>query len=623
MFQEDFIASKWFNTTFSELLNYDLVQNPVEDWFLWPTATLKKRPWLWTDVWPGWEYLWQADAKIMGKHLVWWVSFMWDEECNIYRFEKIAGNLTLTKVFDNSVAEDYTIKTQDMYGNRMKQKAINVPYLSKHVKSWTADKLLSLNDDGSWNVVLVVNEANTFSASSVWQYIYFTNSASSNSRWQIRQIVELVDDKTVYLNQMFYWDPIDWEIDEPWETYETIDQVVVFNNIRNDDWLVLCVWVNDNEAHARNLWWIDIEIFEWRYWHINSYWTSIWGSIGSWEYEILDPDTIRWSSLDSRWQRMNSLVLTKNYLLVNQETSISVVRQIAATADNDPIYNLNSIINWSASFSPEAIHYKWWLYYLWQDIVFEWWDIVAVSTNLIYWETKNQWEIIQRYLDRIESWDFVSTYNYGRWVIIQHVKDWKTYILYYDSVYEWWLPQEYNLEIYDKFEQFYWEHLICVWDKVCLRKWESDLWENIKVKVVVTWSKQYVNSLFSIKKIKLWLWYYWNIVKFKIRLDLWYAVFEWKVEKDANWVEYLVWQNIAGQQPWLWLIPFGFWNIWWWNSLNEYIAKVWLLGIPIWKKCSYYKLSIENIDNFDLNITGISVLTEWWNPYITPANNVF
>jgi len=74
---------------------------------------------------------------------------MWDEECNIYRFEKIAGNFTLTKVFDNSVAEDYTIKTQDMYGNRMKQKAINVPYLSKHVKSWTADKLLSLNDDGS------------------------------------------------------------------------------------------------------------------------------------------------------------------------------------------------------------------------------------------------------------------------------------------------------------------------------------------------------------------------------------------------------------------------------------------------------------------------------------------
>jgi hypothetical protein len=32
--------------------------------------------------------------------------------------------------------------------------------------------------------------------------------------------------------------------------------------------------------------------------------------------------------------------------------------------------------------------------------------------------------------------------------------------------------------------------------------------------------------------------------------------------------------------------------------------------VPIGKKCTYYKLTLENIENSDANITGISVLTE-------------
>lgn len=277
---------------------------------------------------------------------------------------------------------------------------------------------------------------------------------------------------------MFYWDPIDWEVDEAWETYETIDEVIVFNNIRNSNWLVLCVWVHDNEAHFRNLGGLDIEIFEWRYRYINSYWTSLGWSVASWEFEILDPDTIRGASLDARWQKMESLVLTKNYLLVNQENSMSVVWQIAATEDESPVFNLNTILTGDSAWGVDSLYYEWWLYYLWKNGVFKWWDIVAVSSNIIYWETKNQWFVISRFLKEINDKTFVRLYDYGDGSIIQYINGWKTTMLVYNSLYEWRIPATYNMEIYDKFEQFFWDLLICVGDKVCIRWWNNDLWED-------------------------------------------------------------------------------------------------------------------------------------------------
>lgn len=620
MLQEDFIAQKWFNSIFSEIENYELVQNPTEEGFLWNTATYKKRDGLFTDQWQWWEYNWSTDSDIQWKVIKWWIAFFWDYDCNVYRFEKSSDSYEMTKVYDAST--DVVLKDKDMYGNNIKQKAIVVPYLCDFVNWWTADSVLSTNDDWNGNVKLVVQESAIFSSDSVWQYIYFTNDASDKARYQIRQIVEFIDDQTVFLNEQFYAEPSTRDTNEKWETYETIDDVSVFNNIRNSKNLVLCLSLKSNEAHFRNLWGNDIEIFEWRFWYINGYWSSVWWSFWTWEYELLDPTTVLWSSIDSRWQKMNSLVLTKNYLLVNQETSISVVWQIAATDQQAPIYNLNSIINWDSAFWYDSIHYKWWLYYIWKDRLLEWWDIVAVSTNLIYWETKNQWIIIQKYLNEILPDTYVRTYDYGRWIIIQYVKDWKTTMLVYDSIYEWWLPWKYNMEIYDKFDFFYWDLVIWVWNKICLKKWNNDLWENISVKCVVTWSKNFINSLFSVKKIKLSLWYYENVVNFKIRLDLWYSVFEWKIEKDANWIDYLVRQNMIWWINTLWWTPLWIWILWWWvPSVN--ISKIWLIWIPIWKKCSYYKLTLENIDNYDLNIVWISVMTEWGNPYITPHINVF
>lgn len=635
MLQEDFLPQKWFNSTFSELNNFELVQYPTEkDWFFSETATAKKREWLYSEQLRDWTYRWQTDDDIMWKLVVWWTMFVWDKSCNVYRFDRVNWNYDLDKIY--TAPTWISLFTEDMYGRHVKQKAICISYLNKLNKSFTADKDNSSNFDWE-NTTIAANEAWTFtdwtggSENMLSYYIYFPATSSSQVRWQIRQITEIPaweNGKKAYLSQQFYWEPTSWTPDEPCEIYEWIEDVVVFNNIRNWAWQVLTIWISNNEVHYRDLGWIDVEMFEGRYWYINSYATSVGWSLASWEYEILDSSTVRGSSIDSRWQKMNSLVLIKNYLLINMENSMSVVWKMA-TDDNevDPIYNLNSIINGESAITPEAIFFKSWLYFVTEDWLFEGWDIKAVSSNMIYWETTNQWETVQTWLDKISYWDFVSCYWIGRNKLIQHVTEWKTQFLVYDDLYEWRLPWDYGMEIYDKFDKFYDDWVIWVWDKVCLKRWDSDLWERIACKVSVVWSKNYINSLFSLKKIKLTLWFYDNIQKFKVRVDLWYAIFEWHIEKWAEWVWYIRWQNIAGQQlEWLWstpiwLITLGWWHDAWWVS--DYIAKIWLIGIPIWKKCSYYKITFENLENYNLNITWISVLTEWWNTYITPVVNVF
>lgn len=639
MLQEDFLPQKWFNSTFSELHNYELVQYPTErEWFFSETATAKKREWLYTKQDQDWEYLWETEWNIQWKIIVGWTMFVWDDECYVYRFDKVDWEYILTPIYANPAAEaELYTEDENKWIRHVKQKAVCISYLNKYIKSFTADKDNSSNFDWE-NTTIAANEAWTFtdwtggSENMLSYYIYFPATSSSQVRWQIRQITEIPaweNGKKAYLSQQFYWEPTAWAIDEPCEVYKGIEDVIVFNNIRRKtDWQVLVLWVSNWEVHFRNLGWIDIEMFEWRYWYINSYGTAVWGSLASWEYEILDSSTVRGSSIDSRWQKMNSLVLIKNYLLINMENSMSVIWKMA-TDDNevDPIYNLNSIINWECAITPESIFFKDWLYFVNQDWLFEGWDVKAVSSNMIYWETTNQWETVQTWLNKIAYWDFVSCYAVGRVKIIQHVVWNKTQMLVYDDLYEWRLPWEYWMAIYDKFERFYDDWVIWVWDKLCLKKWNTDLWNAIPCKVTVVGSKNYINSLFSLKKIKLTLGFYENEQKFKVRVDLWYAVFEWHIEKEADWVAYIYWQNMAVQNGgWLWLQPVWLITLWWnWepNWLANYIAKIWLIWIPIWKKCSYYKITFENIDNYDLNITGISILTEWWNTYITPAVNVF
>ena len=648
MLQEDFLPQKWFNSIFSELNNFELVQYPTEkDWFFSEIATLKKREWLYSEKDHSWEYKWQTDWDIMWKLVVWWTMFIRDDQCSVYRFDLVDWNYVLTKVYNNYIIwydddqnpiYESSLFTEDMYGRHVKQKAICISYLNKLNKTFTADKDNSSNFDWT-NTTIAANEAWTFTDWS-WgpteenmlsYYIYFPSTSSSQVRGQIRQITEIPaweNGKKAYLSQQFYWEPTDWNVNEPCEIYEWVEDVVVFNNIRNAEWQVLTIWITNGETHFRNLGWIDVELFEWRYWYINSYGTSVGWSLASWEYEILDPTTVRGSSIDSRWQKMNSLVLIKNYLLINMENSMSVIWKMA-TWDNDvdPIYNLNSIINGESAITPEAIFFKSWLYFVSWDRLFEWWDVQAVSSNMIYWETTNQWETIQTWLNKISYWNFVRCYWLWRNKIIQHVIWWRTQFLVYDDLYEWWLPWEYRFAIYDQFDKFYDDWVIWVWNKVCLKRWDNDLWENISCKVYIVWSKNYINSLFSLKKIKLSLWFYNNVQNFKVKVDLWYAIFEWHIEKSAEWVLYIEWQNMAWQnKDWLWPKPVWVVTLWWWNEpwwLQDYIAKIWLIWIPIWKKCSYYKITFENLENYNLNITWISVLTEWWNTYITPVVNVF
>lgn len=635
MIPEEFIPQAWLNSIFSELWNYEMVPNSVDEWFPSEFWTLKKRAWLFTDRGVDNVFNRQMKANGAGKLINGGVAYFWDQDCNVYMFERVSNAYVMTEVFTNPSFGDpwhLTRFNQDSYGKRVKQRALVLPYVWWLVNGWTADKVNSTNDDGSGNVVLAVNEAAIFDpVTSLWQYIYFTPQATDAARYQIRQIVQVINDQTVYLSEQFYGDPVDWDTAEPGQTYANIDSIVVFNNIRDENWLVLCMSLDGTEFTYRNLGWNDIELFEGRFWQISSYWTSVAWSIATGEYEIIDPSTVRWGSNNARWQKMDSLMVAKNYLVINMEAGISVIWQFAEDPNTGLwIYNMTSIMNGDSGFWPDALFYKWWFYYVGKDRFFEGGDIVPTSDSIIELQVKNQWLTIDRYLTAIDNADYVRSYDFWRWIVVQYVKEWQTVMLVYDNIYKGWLPWWYNMEIYDKFELFYWDLLIIAWDKICIKGWNKDIDESISVKCVITGSKQIKNSIISLKKIKLSLGYFDNVVhNFKISVDIWKAVFEGKIKKDSSWVAYLNRQNIAawwsslGSGP-IWFNLLGWGNAEGWpHNVATFIAKMWLIGIPIWMKCTYYKITFENLENYDLNIQWITVLLESGNPYITPLENVF
>ena len=626
MIFDDFIPQKWFNSIFSEIENYELVQNPHETWFLWNTVTFKKREWLYSAQDAGWNYLWETDGTILGKVIYGWLSFFWDDLWKAYRFEKDNNDkYIMTKIFDNP-GNIVSLYSKDKYDKPVKQTAKVVPYLCTLLSSWTADRVLSTNDDGNGNTILAVNEAGTFDTYSVGQYIYFNDNSSIYAKYQIRQIVQYINDKTVYLSEQYYADPSTWGVDEKWDTYETIDNVVVFNNLRDSNGRCLTIeTLNAAEISFRNLGGIDVEVFEWRWRFINSFGTSVGGSYATGEFEIVDPDTALGSSTHARGQKMNSLVLFKSYLLVNLENSISVVWQIGNNLNTTPIYNLNTIIWWESIFGPDAMcNRNWGMYYLGKDRIFNGGDINAISTNIIQGNMTNQGMIIKHFLEEIRGNDWVRVYSYGKWLIIQNSNVLWTNMLVYDDMYQWWMPWIYDgLEIVDKFELFYGDLLIGVENKICIKWGTTDLWADINTKCTVTGSKQVINSLFSLKKIKLMLGYYGSSTELKVTVNLGKQVFQWTTLKNAAGTQYLYWMNLAGAGWTMWAIPIWLALLWWVNAVDATIAKMWLMGIPIGKKCTYYKITFENINNSDLNICWITTCMEVWNPFVTPLTNVF
>lgn len=618
MLVDSFIPIVWFNSVFSYLKNFEVKQSPIEEGTKSDKFFFTKRDWFYSEKTNTGIYKWELEWNFVGKEVFNDIAYIRDDLWKVYSYEKDTNGLyVLTKIYDNPVW--LWVYTKDTKWNLVPQRCKKIQYITWFKKSWTV--LSSTNFWwGGTDVELIVNEPNTFDISDVGSYIYIPYSASSDFRFQIRVIIDVVNDTTVHLSEQFYNEPTVWT---PWETYDTIWDVIVFNNLKYTNDQVLTYDVENNAFHLRSLWWKDIAVYDGRYWSLTLEWTAVGWSVLTWEYEIIDPTTVRWNNVGSRWEKILSIESYKTYLLLFYKTSIAVVRQIWQDSSSNPIYNYNEILWWVGLFSANSYVIKeWWLYIFTQDKTFNWLDIKPQSTNIIEGILSPQWSIIQKQLNSITSSDYVECFSYDVGVGVYASNDFWTKFFKYTLEYKGRYYHESYKKINNYYKKLYSDNVLWYDKYVCLEWWNVDFDANIDQEVQIKWPWQTYWDAFTILQIKFLLWFYNDEMDFELELDLWWEKFIWYVYDDAKWISYIRWQNIASANGALSQVPLQYMVLWWINSIKENIWRIWLIWLRVWKSWVYYKLTVKNKDNKHFNFGSIMVQYKQWNPLVVPIKNV-
>jgi len=623
MIVDTFIPTVWFNSVFSYLKNFEISLSPIEEWFKWTKFFFIKRPWFWTKKNTQDQYVWELEWNYIWHYVYQDTWYVRDDLWKVYKFYKdTTNNYVLEKIYDNT--DWLEIYEKDTYWNYVQQRALTVNYLTEKLWSYTVQS--ANNFAWSWDVVeLVVNEAWSFTSADIWKYLYFPYQASADWRFMFRQIVEVVDDRTVHLNEQLYTDPatinISWQ---PIEKYDRLDEVIVFNNLKEPTTRqVLTYEITTWNFELRMLWWKDIAIYDWRYWNVTEDGSSVWWSVLTWEYEILDPDTAFWNVIEKRGERILSIYPYRNYLLIFYKTTIAVIRQIWKDSNWIPIYNWNTILWETWIFSPESYFIKEWNLYvftIWKKICSL--EIKPQSTNIIEWVLQSQADIIQHKLNDINYTQRVKMFWYDVWIWLLVSDEYWTYIWKYTFEYKWRYYNESKKTLKSYYSWIYWDWMNWCERWVVLKWWETDLWEDIEQEVQIVWPQQTYWDAFTILQLKILLWYYDNVMDFEVELDLWHEKFITNIYDTSQWINFVQRQNIATWDWSLSTVPMSYNLYWWVNTLKNKINKIWLMSLRVWKSWVYYKFTLRNRNNKNINFWYLWVQYKQGNPLVAPIMNV-
>lgn len=630
MLSDDIIFTEWFNDLVTFIQNFRFTQPPHERGFSSVDKAAVKRPWIYTKQDPTTdEFVWELDDDYAGHIILDDVAYAWDKSCNVYTLTEVSQNYVLTKIFDNTTPA-YDFYSQDGNGERVKQKALVLDYLSElqttaEVATWT------VNADSQGNVVLKVTTS-TFTNLMVGQFVYFpSGTTTDNFKYQIRQIIQYVSATEVYLSEQWYSDPaavVDWAVWETIEIYKNVSKNIVFNNIKDADQNVLTYDLNGNTFYMRWLGGKDICKFDGKLWILALPSTSIAGSLSTGEFEIIDVSLVFWVAASNVWERVVLIQPYENYIVVFYNSRISVIWKFAVDENKVPLYNLNEIHSW---FSAEGCNQAWLdddglYFYSKAKINFFRLDIKADNNSTIKWKPVRQWDKIKYMLSDTQLWYGIRSVDNVN-VFWDHeslyilVEKWDTTVMFeYNKEVKWWLLHKFSQTFWEYHTQFYSDILMGCKTYLCLRSWWDDLWEEIKQIITITWPKQWMWTWITVYMVKILLAYYQNQIEFTSEIELGWALYEKQIQWDSDWIWYVDEQNIAASAWALGQVPLWY-TVIWFNSLSEAISKIGLIWFKVMKSWVYYSYTMENANNKDLNIYKLSVLYKQDNPATVPATN--
>jgi len=632
---EPIIPQQWWMQQFSYVENFIIDQKAPEDWFRKNKFTLVRRPWTETnDEWvTEWNVVWQAkfDNKI----------YVWDDLGKIYRYRNNWWNFQFDKIFDNPW-DEYSLFTENVFGITVRQKAIKIPYLSWLSAEWTV--VSAPNSSWTTPYTLVVSES-IFSTASINKLVYVptVDAIWTLQAWrhQFARIIKYNSATSVDLEFAFLW----WELAVlAWnkiEVYDNITNTILFNNIRKTetiDWydITTTVCINDldeilPEITYRSIYWDDILYLWWKVWTVNN-WISISTSI-SWVLEVIDPLSIIWDIKSIGTRNFQDSILAiedyQKYILVFFSDSISVIRENAYDADSwETMYGFTQALSGMSIFCSTSLGKKnGSLFILNKDKQMWVLSVIPISESTFTLDFADQWYVMQDVFDEnILEWDdvFISSDNISTNVIVSKLTE--TIVYKYYQVYQRWLPQRYQEKINTGMIRFYWYDYYAMWNQFCRGKWEYDLGEDIPQEFSIVWPQtEWMDwRLCYLQQIVMGVWFFNNPIDFDIELELWTDRLRMLVEKDASGTEYIKRQNLAAWDWSLWTNILGYKTLWWANIFRENISKMSILWFRVWRWFTgYFKATVRNKWNANINMSLIEFQYIQWNPYLVPIRNVF
>ena len=380
-----------------------------------------------------------------------------------------------------------------------------------------------------------------------WYYVYIYDWQWA---WQLRNILSNTSD-TINVS---WFDVAPWS----WSKYKVYEKVWKNILVPYSNWCYIYDWTS----------WDNAPIFSW--FHIKDMlvWNSrLWFVIENkiirseeWDfYNIPIGNELFISDIN-----INNLFAHGNYLFVTTPTTIWVVNKWFSTNDWTTFFTIREWLSQIWVKNRFGINkYRNNIYFIWSDLrLYSIW--ISVSWDETTINLQDNWTLPAHFIKEHYEKDIIIYGDINYLYLLSN--NWeKTYEIYYNDLYKWWLNNEYSVVINKKKllksqecvlgEEYYWirqwynDLWNNYWQDIKVIIWEQDIWmwKNIKYITLLLWKTDYIQNWKVIITSHIWN------KKIKKTIDLWDS---WYISDMGDVVDTSLWGSIS-------------WYVWLWWDLSD------------------------------------------------------
>lgn len=678
-------AVEWFNDVFSELINFEMINPPYNNWTTDKWQFLKKRDW--------YQILIQMTAEIIDYFEYWEIFYVLTKStnltkpnrCDCYKVKKDwLWNYTLITLVQDDIFydEDYNRWTTTLskpWGN------LSVIWLTY---DWATPSSVFFEQSGpsftwayiwaywfctnhyEWQVLAIANSPSSHTIwakyivwpAPTWEFALETPNYVLTYDWTRRLSVQAQKWLYVYNLALSTYQKFDWAAwvntttnpwDKKWIIFKVIDVISwskVAIQIEWDTWVEFESWdiaifypvlkdfITFNITWYTDLWlcqanykfWIDP--ITWEKWYFNTLWNYKDMEFFDWRLFTIT-DTTYFNKFS--WQPFYIWASGFKSTSETQLTSLENVWDFLFVWWLDKTYAITRTIDagWLYLYGMRDLTTQW-LFSKKSIVVYAWSLYAIMSDKSRYAITVNfSWQYpqvilkdtgtkIQNFLDRISEWDNIEWYVFAwDFWFVSQWQSWSNNILIR-------FDEDYGGFLVDElwywfanYKSIHWISHSMYWNNIYIRWWDKDDDLDIEQKMVIIWPEGLIGFPFRLLMIRLVLWYLGSSIKFDINLEMDWQIYKNTIDWDAT--QSLLLQTVNLETEWtLWTTIKGTGIFGWLDWSWNMISNMLIMWVRIAKTWHIAKFTITNKDNSNLIFGRMDMLYQSTNPMLVPIKNV-